>query len=198
MTAGLLAVVASTNAVSQEGVALAVRQTTPQPILAPAPSIVLDQDAPADVVKTDVANPDTGPAPSLETLVATNAKDIDNLDRDTECMAKVVHHEAANQPLTGQLAVAEVIVNRTRSGRFPNTPCAVANQRGQFFQTDSYHVPLTSPRWRTAVAIARIAEAGEAPAAAPGALFFHASYAHTDWSSRRTLVAQIAGQIFYR
>jgi spore germination cell wall hydrolase CwlJ-like protein len=193
MTAGLIVVTASTNALSQEGVPLALRQTTPQPVLAPAPSIVLDQPAPAEVAKTD-----TGPAPSLETLVANQGQDIDNLDPDTECMAKVVHHEAANQPLAGQLAVAEVIVNRTHSGRFPTTPCAVANQRGQFFRTDSYHVPVTSPRWRTAVAIARIAEAGEAPAAAPGALFFHASYARTDWSSRRTLVAQIAGQIFYR
>jgi spore germination cell wall hydrolase CwlJ-like protein len=193
MTAGLLVVAATTNAVSQEGVPLVLRQTTPQLTLAPPLNIVLDQDAPTDVAKTD-----TGPAPSLATLVANHNQNIDNLDRDTECMAKVVHHEAANQPLAGQLAVAEVIVNRVHSGRFAATPCAVANQRGQFFHTDSYHVPLTSPRWRTAVAIARIAETGEAPAAAPGALFFHASYARTDWSSRRAFVAQIAGQMFYR
>jgi N-acetylmuramoyl-L-alanine amidase len=180
-------VAATTDALSQEGVALVLRPNPVQPALAPPPSIVID-----------AAPRDEGPAPTLESLVALHGQDIDAIDPDTECMAKVVHHEAANQPLTGQLAVAEVIINRTHSGHFPTTPCAVANQRGQFFQTDAYHVPHTSPRWRTAVAIARIAEAGEAPAAAPGALYFHASYARPDWSYRRPLVTQIAGQIFYR
>jgi spore germination cell wall hydrolase CwlJ-like protein len=187
LTVGVSVGAASTNAISQEGVPLVLRQTVAQPALAPPPNIVID-----------AASRDNGPAPTLESLVATHAQNIGDIDRDTECMAKVVHHEAANQPLTGQLAVAEVIINRTRSGRFPSTACAVANQRGQFFRTDSYHVPTTSPRWRTAVAIARIAQAGAAPPAAPGALFFHASYARPDWSRRRPLVTQIAGQLFYR
>lgn len=187
LTAGVSMVAATTNALSQEGVPLALRQTPAQPALAPPPSIVID-----------AAPGDEGPAPTLESLVVLHGQDIDTLDPDTECMAKVVHHEAANQPLTGQLAVAEVIINRAHSGRFPPTPCAVANQPGQFFQTDAYHVPRTSRRWRTAVAIARIAEAGEAPAAAPGAMFFRASYARPDWSHRRPVVTQIAGQVFYR
>ena len=187
LTAGVSVVAATTNALSQEGAPLVLRQTVVQPALAAAPVIVID-----------AAPRDDGPAPTLESLVAVHAQHIDDIDRDTECMAKVVHHEAANQPLTGQLAVAEVILNRTRSGHFPTTPCAVANQRGQFFQTDGYHVPLTSPRWRTAVAIARIAQAGEARPAAPGALYFHASYARPEWSHRRPLVTQIADQVFYR
>jgi spore germination cell wall hydrolase CwlJ-like protein len=187
LTAGVSVVAATTSAVSREGVPLVLRQTVDQPALAPPPSIVID-----------AAPRDDGPAPTLESLVATHAQNIDAIDPDTECMAKVVQHEAANQPLTGQLAVAEVIVNRTRSGRFPTTPCAVANQRGQFFQTDGYHVTRTSLRWRTAVAIARIAQAGEAAPAAPGALYFHASYARPEWSHRRPLVTQIADQIFYR
>jgi N-acetylmuramoyl-L-alanine amidase len=187
LTAGVSVLAATTDAVSQEGVAPVLRTTATQPALAPPPSIVLD-----------AAPQSEGPAPTLETLVAANAQDIDNIDRDTECMAKVVHHEAANQPLNGQLAVAEVIINRTHSGRFPTTACAVANQRGQFFQTDGYHVPRTSPRWRTAVAIARIAQAGKAPPSAPGALYFHASYVRPVWSHRRPLVIQIADQVFYR
>ena len=137
---------------------------------------MLDQAAPTEVAKTDTAPAPSARNPGGEPRPTTS----DRLDRDTECMAKVVHHEAANQPLTGQLAVAEVIINRVHSGRYAATPCAVANQRGQFFQTDSYHVPLTSPRWRTAVAVARIAQAGERPPVAEGALFFHASYARTE------------------
>jgi spore germination cell wall hydrolase CwlJ-like protein len=130
--------------------------------------------------------------------VASHADNIDDIDADTECMAKVVHHEAANQPLAGQLAVAEVILNREHSGHFPTTACAVANQRGQFFQTESYHVPRASPRWRTAVAIARVAQTGEAHAVVPGALYFHASYVRTPPSHRRAETIQIADQVFYR
>ena len=187
LTAGVSATAATTSALSQAGGPLTLRQATPELAFAPPPSVALDT-APAD----------EGPAPTLETLVAAHDDDVDAIDADTECVAKVVHHEAANQPLQGQLAVAEVILNRMRSGRFPTTPCAVANQPGQFFHTDGYHVPHSSPRWRTAVAIARVAEAGEAPPAAPGALFFHASYVRPAWSHRRPLVAQIADQVFYR
>jgi len=183
LTAGFSLVAATTHAAPQSGVV--VMRTTPQPTnLVTAPQGALDTQAPKDQ--------------TLESLVAFHSSDVDQIDPETECMAKVVHHEAGNQPLQGQLAVAEVIVNRTRSGRFPSTPCAVANQRGQFFQTESYQVPKTSERWRTAVAVARLAQAGEWTPVAPGALFFHAAYSRNDWSHRRTLVTRIADQIFYR
>jgi len=183
LTAGFSLVAATTHAAPQSG-AVAVR-ITPQPTnLVTAPQVALDTQAPKDQ--------------TLEGLVAFHSSDVDQIDPETECMAKVVHHEAGNQPLQGQLAVAEVIVNRIKSGRFPTTPCAVANQRGQFFQTASYQVPRTSERWRTAVAVARLAQAGEWAPVAPGALFFHATYSRYDWSHRRTLVTRIADQVFYR
>ena len=183
LTAGFSLVAATTHAAPQSGDAV-VRVTLQPTNLVMAPQVALDTQAPKDQ--------------TLEGLVAFHSSDVDSIDPDTECMAKVVQHEAGNQPLQGQLAVAEVIVNRTRSGRFPSTPCAVANQRGQFFQTASYQVPRTSERWRTAVAVARLAQAGEWAPVAPGALFFHATYSRYDWSHRRTLVTRIADQIFYR
>ena len=183
LTAGFSLVAATTHAAPQSGAV--VLRTAPQPTnLVTAPQVAIDSPAPKD--KT------------LEGLVAFHSGDIDSIDSETECLAKVVHHEAGNQPLQGQLAVAEVIVNRIKSGRFASTPCAVANQRGQFFQTASYEVPRTSERWRTAVAVARLAQAGEWAPVAPGALFFHAAYSRYDWSHRRTLVTRIADQIFYR
>jgi len=183
LTAGFSFVAATTHAAPQTGVV--VMRATPQPTnLVPAPQAALDTQAPKDQ--------------TLESLVAFHSAAIEEVDPETECMAKVVHHEAGNQPLQGQLAVAEVIINRIKSGRFPTTPCAVANQRGQFFQTDSYQVPRTSEGWRTAVAVARLAQAGEWTPVVPGALFFHAVYSRYDWSHRRTLVTRIADQVFYR
>jgi spore germination cell wall hydrolase CwlJ-like protein len=185
-------VAASANAASPEGVPLLLRAKVIEPTLAPPPQPVAFD---AQTNGAPQAQPDDAAPPTLETLVARNGDDIDNIDSDTECLAKVVHHEAANQPLDGQLAVAEVIVNRTHSARFPNSPCAVVNQRGQFFRVDAYHVAHTSPRWRTAVAIARIAEAGEARPVVPDALFFHAAYARP---RGREGIIQIADQVFYR
>ena len=42
-------------------------------------------------------------------MIAAYSDNIEVIDPQTECMAKVVHHEAGNQPIQGQLAVAEVI-----------------------------------------------------------------------------------------
>jgi spore germination cell wall hydrolase CwlJ-like protein len=119
------------------------------------------------------------------------------VDAELECMAKAVHHEAANQPLKGQLAVAQVIVNRTRSGRFPKSYCAVVNQPGQFFSTARYSVH-DSKRWQTALAVARLAQLASTPQVAPGALFFHATYSRPGWSHSRLMVAQIGAHVFYR
>lgn len=135
--------------------------------------------------------------PSLEAMVSAELSDPAPLDRETLCMAKAVHHEAANQSLEGQLAVAQLILNRTHDDRFPKTICGVVNQRGQFVRISHYHAPRHDPRWPVAIAISRIAQQGLADAVAPGALFFHAVYVHPHWR-RRERVARIGAHIFYR
>ena len=140
----------------------------------------------------------TSPDMPLADIVEAISRQSAEVDADIECMAKAVYHEAANQPLAGQLAVAEVIVNRTLSGRFAITPCAVVNQRGQFFDTHAYRPPTSSRRWAVALAIARIARTGNAPKVAPGALFFCSRRMHARSRSDGSLVAQIGDQIFYR
>jgi N-acetylmuramoyl-L-alanine amidase len=138
------------------------------------------------------------PPPSLQAQVAAVAVDSAPLDAETECMAKAVQHEAANQPLEGQLAVAQVILNRTQSGRFPKTICGVVNQPGQFEHITRYEPQRQDPRWAVAVAISKIAQQGLADAVAPGALFFHAVYVHPSWRKKRERVARIGAHIFYR
>ena len=44
------------------------------------------------------------------------------------CLAMNVYHEAKNQPFEGQVAVAQVVINRVRDERFPNTICEVVEQ----------------------------------------------------------------------
>lgn len=153
------------------------------------------------VVSTSATTPDTTPAPASvdatnTTIIATTS---DIAASDIECIAKVVHHEAGNQPLAGRLAVAQVIVNRTESGHFPESVCAVVNQPGQFFSLASYNPARNTPMWRAAVDAARAALNGEAGHIAPGALFFHSAAASPNRFFRsRERVAQLHDQIFYR
>lgn len=151
-------------------------------------------DAAADALSAETSQ-DT--PSSIDMLVRTAMSHRDApVDSELECMAKAIHHEAANQPLKGQLAVGQVIRNRSRSGRFPKSFCAVVNQPGQFFSTAKYTVG-DSKRWQTALAVARLAMQESTPQVAPGALFFHADYSRPSWTHHQ-MVAQIGAHLFYR
>ena len=109
-TASLTAL-ANLNALSPQNV----------PLVAPAA-------VPAAVEPTTTAEDE-----EFDTLAeAVAAQDNAAADEALECLAGAIYFESKGEPLTGQLAVAEVIINRAKSGRFPTDVCAVVKQRGQF------------------------------------------------------------------
>ncbi len=120
-------------------------------------------------------------------------------DAETDCLARAVYYESKGEPLAGQLTVAEVIINRSRSGRFASTICGVVRQPSQFSFVRRGHIP-TPPAgardWRIAVGVAEVAMRDLADGAAPRALFFHARHARPGW--RLTRVATVGNHIFYR
>jgi hypothetical protein len=123
------------------------------------------------------------------------------MDDDMRCLAGAVYFEARGEPLAGQLAVAQVIINRTEDGRFPRSYCGVVAQPGQFSFMRGSRMPQVregSPAWRRAIAIARIADQGLWESEAGGAVFFHARYVRPGWSRTKTRLAQIDTHIFYR
>ncbi|HEX8380378.1 MAG TPA: cell wall hydrolase, partial [Allosphingosinicella sp.] len=71
------------------------------------------------------------PGASLADLVLSLA-DTQTSDREQECLANAVYFEARSEPIEGQLAVAEVVLNRAASGRYPTDLCAVITQKAQF------------------------------------------------------------------
>jgi cell wall hydrolase len=131
-------------------------------------------------------------APSAAASVSADADSV-------ECMAKVVLHEAGNQPRAGKIAVAQTLVNRLKAGRFGGSICQVVNQRGQFFQIASFHPRRDTDGWQDAVEVAHEVLAGQAEPVAPGAMFFRASYAPANTFFRtRQRVTTVGGHIFYR
>ena len=135
---------------------------------------------------------------NLRRMVALRAANPRPVGPDTACMARTVYLEASNQTLRGQLAVAQVIVNRMRSAAYPKSACEVVDQPGQFAQADSDQEPTGSKVWKTAVAIARIAQDSRVPQVAPGARFFHATYVSPSWSQTHERITQIGVHVFYR
>ena len=142
----------------------------------------------------DAVRLDTGPEGTTPEDIADD-DEIATDAREVECMAKVIVHEAGNQPYRGQMAVAQVIRTRMKKGGFGDSACAVVKQRGQFFDVDAYQPARTGRRWNTAVEIATDTLQGEGDEVVPGALFFHSAGASMP---TRTRVAQIADHTFYR
>jgi spore germination cell wall hydrolase CwlJ-like protein len=139
------------------------------------------------------------PARPLAELVAAHAA-TQTSDREMECLANAVYFEARSEPIEGQLAVAEVVLNRASSGRYPTDLCAVITQKAQFSFINRGRFPRAdrgSEAWRKAVAIASIARqklAGNLPSSV---LWYHATYVSPSWGKRLTRQTQIGLHIFY-
>jgi spore germination cell wall hydrolase CwlJ-like protein len=139
-----------------------------------------------------------GASASLAQLVAEHG-DGATSSREQECLAGAIYFEAKSEPLEGQLAVADVIINRARSGRFPASLCGVVFQRSQFsFVRGGDFPPIarSSQDWREAVGISEVAMRDLKDSAVGDALFFHARYVSPGWRLRR--VATVGNHIFYR
>jgi spore germination cell wall hydrolase CwlJ-like protein len=157
--------------------------------------------APAEIVqeiaKPAVATDIDADFSTLDAAVAAQTATID--DEELNCLAIGVYYESKGEPLAGQLAVADVILNRTTSGRFPTSVCGVLTQRGQFSFVKGGRLPdvdTSRPAWKTAVAIARIAAQDLWDSPAEGALFFHARRVSPKWNHTR--VASLGNHVFYR
>ncbi len=137
-------------------------------------------------------------AVSLQDLVTIRAAHPRPMRPETNCLARTVLKEASNQTLRGQLAVAQVVLNRMKSATYPKSACAVVGQPGQFAYTDADLDRGRSKPWDTAVAIATIAQDNRVAQVAPGALFFHATYVSPSWSQTHERIAQIGDHVFYR
>ncbi|MGH6612943.1 cell wall hydrolase [Sphingomonas sp.] len=163
------------------------------PQSAPEPSTpAINSEAPAPVVTTDDVE-----YASLDAAVADQDAPT-TVDGDLRCMASAIYFESKSEPLAGQLAVAEVILNRTKSGRFPKSVCSVVTQRGQFSFVRGGHIPAiaNNKQFRTAVAVAQVAMADHWDSPAANALYFHARRVAPGW--RMSKVASIGNHVFYR
>jgi spore germination cell wall hydrolase CwlJ-like protein len=142
-------------------------------------------------------------APASLTIEADVARlsAVGTASAEEDCLANAVYFEARGESLEGQLAVAEVVLNRARSGRYPTTWCGVVTQHAQFSFVRGGRIPAadrSSEAWKRAVAIARIAQQGSNRLLAPNVLWYHANYVSPSWGRRLSRSSVIGAHIFYR
>jgi spore germination cell wall hydrolase CwlJ-like protein len=158
-------------------------------VVQPLPVPAIDRPAPA-----------VSEAGSLHELIGMIDTDAP-MSAEMRCLAGAVYFEARGEALAGQLAVAQVIVNRSEDRRFPKSYCGVVAQPGQFSFMRGSRMPAIaegSVAWGRAVAVAHIADKGLWQSEAEDAVFFHARYVSPSWSRTKTQLAQIDTHIFYR
>jgi len=145
-----------------------------------------------------------------KTFVPT-AKKVKLSKQEQLCLAQAIYHEARGESEAGQWAVANVIINRAMSGKYPSTLCGVIFQNAdqglykcQFtFACDGRSDNGTERRaWNRSVKLAQAAYAeyaqGERPGVLPSsALFYHTTAVSPNWSTKFQQVATIGSHIFY-
>lgn len=160
-----------------------------------------DAGAPAGLAEHMVAlAAAAAPEPrALHALVEAQAA-ADTSGAEEHCLASAVYFEARGELLEGQLAVAEVVINRAASGRYPATLCGVVVQPAQFSFVRRGVIPRAdraSDAWRRAVAISRIARQRTTRLLADNVLWYHADYVSPRWGRRLARTARIGLHVFY-
>lgn len=118
-------------------------------------------------------------------------------DRETQCLARNIYHEARGESWQGKIAVAVVTINRTEHWQFPKTICKVVYQPGQFTWTRYKNLRIYDTlAWQDSLLVAHIArEFYHEYAQHFPALYFHSKTVKPLWQHRR--LATIGNHVFY-
>lgn len=149
------------------------------------------------------------PVPDKPALAATPPVAGSNVDAEILTLARTLYGEARGEPREGIQAVANVILNRVMSDRYPNTVAKVCLQRLQFScwnnndpnkRIISKLMPGDNAVFDAILVIATQALLGGLPSLVVGALHYHAKQVKPSWvknSPAATLVARIGSHLFW-
>ncbi len=143
-----------------------------------------------------------GEAPRYADLI-----DPDNMSKEQRCLAEAVYFEARSEPEEGQAAVAQVVLNRVKSGLYPSSICGVVYQNrhrhlacqftfaceGKALRTND------TVSWERAKRVASAVLEGKTYLAeVGGATHYHANYVRPYWARRLKKMDVIGRHIFYK
>ena len=160
--------------------------------------------------------------PFLLFTVPSSAMDQPEIEmkfKQEHCLALNIYHEARSESLAGQYAVADVVLNRVESPRFPNTVCEVVHQaklskwhleRGRevpirnkcqfsWFCDGKSDTPSEKDAWQRSIQVAvSIMKHNRFRGITEGSDHYHTEYVDPYWNKNMELVGSIGYHIFYR
>jgi len=146
---------------------------------------------------------------TVSTITAMTSAEIDEnieLASEMKCMAQAVYYEARSETMSGQRAVAEVILNRVKSKHFPNSVCGVVfegSERStgcQFtFTCDGSmeHAPK-GKGWNRSVQVANLVMSSGYSPSTYWATHYHTTEVNPVWSNTMRMTRQVGNHVFYR
>jgi len=174
--------------------------------LTTAPSLGLRAVAADDARAINAFTPaTTAPVIAAQPFVL-RARSVAERDRAIRCLAAAVYYESALEPIDGQRAVAQVVLNRVRDLNYPKSVCGVVWQgwerwTGCQFSFTCDGSLLRAPvaaLWRRSEQVAKEALAGYVMTDVGTATHYHADYVLPYWSPTLAKIGQIGAHIFYR
>jgi spore germination cell wall hydrolase CwlJ-like protein len=137
----------------------------------------------------------------LLTALAAHGHQVKTEKAEVTCMAQALYYEARGEGQSGQEAVAEVILQRVRSGGHPGTICGVVREPRQFsFLTDGSTLrELDADAWQSAKQLAaRIVRGELVTSLTRRALYYHQVDIQPAWASEMVRTVKIGNHVFYR
>ena len=145
----------------------------------------------------------------LEALAAFDFTTLTVAKLDAEerkCLSQAIYYEARSEPRIGQLAVADVVLNRVASPVYPNSICEVVFEGSErstgcqfsFTCDGSMQARLNKRKWKESEDLAGAILAGVRAPVSRNATHYHANYVTPHWADSLTPTATIGTHKFYR
>jgi N-acetylmuramoyl-L-alanine amidase len=141
-------------------------------------------------------------------FVTNDVVTIKDRERQLDCLARNIYHEAGHEPFEGKVAVAQVTMNRASDSRFPSDVCGVVFQKNVFMEKVvcqfSWYCdsavklrPVNGPAYKESYEVAKkVLLEGFRLDILKNAMYYHADYVNPRWGKPK--IGQIGRHIFYR
>ena len=130
------------------------------------------------------------------------------------CLATAIYFEARGEPMIGQIAVAQVVMNRVNDSRYPGDVCSVVKQGPTYTWAEHYPIrhrcqfsfycdgkpetPTDKKAWQVSLKVAREVLDRKFLDFTHGATHYHATYVKPEWSETKHLTVRINDHVFYQ
>lgn len=121
--------------------------------------------------------------------------------QDFDCLARNIYYEAGIEDRLGKVAVAQVTLNRVKTGYWGKNICKVVYSPAQFSWTKVKRrawIPNIGPSWEESKRVAaEVLDQGLRIRTLRTSLFYHADYVSPKWRDDSKRITKVGRHIFY-